>query len=79
MGVLPDPAIVEEGWEPRFVADSARHREAAALYAELGFEVLSVGLQPADFGPECDGCAGGCPEYSMLYTRRRPAPVPGGE
>ena len=78
MGVLPDPAILADGWEPRFVADAARHREAAALYADLGFEVLSIALQLADFGAECGGCAAGCPEFSMLYTRRRPVPVPGG-
>ncbi|MBI2899155.1 MAG: hypothetical protein HYY17_03160 [Planctomycetes bacterium] len=67
----PDPAILAQGWEHRFLADPARAQEAADLYRSLGLEVLERPVKPSDFGPQCAACAAvACRSYVMIYTRR---------
>ncbi|MDP3773606.1 MAG: hypothetical protein Q8Q85_05000 [Gemmatimonadales bacterium] len=76
---MPPP---DAGWERRFVADPARTREAAEIYAGAGFEVRSVPARPGDQagGAMRDGCetcwlaqAFG---FQVIYTRQ---PGPGGQ
>lgn len=67
-----DPELVARGWEPRFVSDQRRAKEAEELYAELGFEVRA---EPAGEGPLGDACrecfaAATCNPQVLVYTRR---------
>ncbi len=67
----PDPRLVAEGWERRFTAEPARAREAAQLYAELGFDVRVEMMSPAEAGPACGDCGlAVCRAYVTIYTRR---------
>lgn len=77
---VPEPRVVpvrrggdleSSGWERRFEADDSRVAELTELYSSLGYEVMTVGLDPEAFGPECTGCAlTACQRYVVLYTRR---------
>lgn len=60
----------KQGWEKRFTLEEPRLSEMAALYQELGFEVL---LEPLDLSSEeCTTCfAGDASRYKTLYTRPR--------
>lgn len=68
--MAPDPARIAEGWEHRFVAAGERVDEMAALYRELGFEVVTdpVGGEGMDEG--CSACFAGQVRYRAIYTRR---------
>jgi hypothetical protein len=78
-------ALSLEGWERRFVADPARAREAAEVYAAAGFEVHAVPARPEDLAG--DRLRDGCETcwlaqsfgFQVIYTRRpKAAPVPRG-
>ena len=72
ISVQPDPALLEDGWERRQLADPDRAKEAVELYESLGFEVLAKELTEADFGDACKTCAvAGCNGYVMIYTRKK--------
>ncbi len=69
--VRPDPELLAEGWEYRFVADAQRAAEAVQLYAELGYEVRVVSAQPADWNEECEGCQlVALLDFQTIYTRK---------
>ena len=58
-------------WAP----DRARAEEAVALYREMGFEVATDPVKPADLDPGCADCALiAAMGFQMVYTRR-----PGGD
>lgn len=73
-GLEPDPALVAEGWERRFIADTQRADEAMELYRSLGYEVRGVPLRREDIGPDCDDCQlVMLLNFTTIYTRKKPA------
>lgn len=73
--LAPDPARIAEGWERRFLAEDARAREMAALYAELGYEVCVDPFRPADLPGACESCGLlSVLALKTVYTRRRKQP-----
>ena len=71
----PDPALVAEGWELRFIADAHRVAEMTQLYRELGFEVRTesmAGLEDDDrLDPDCASCvAASILQFRAIYVRR---------
>jgi hypothetical protein len=70
--VLGAPALEAAGWEQRTVTDPTRIGELEELYASIGFETMTTGLDPQSFGEACNDCAvTACPTYIALFTRRR--------
>ena len=70
---LPDPELVAEGWERRYLADPERAREAMELYPALGFEVKAHPVRVEDFHDDCGDCRSVlCRTYVVIYTRRPP-------
>lgn len=68
----PDPALVADGWERRFTADSQRAEEAIELYAKLGYEVRAEYLRPDEITDECEGCHSlAVLEFKTIYTRKK--------
>ncbi len=69
--VLSGPALASQGWQQRTVSDPARIGELEQLYASLGFETKTTGLDPASFGTACTSCAeSACSNYIALFTRK---------
>ena len=69
---LPNPRLVEEGWERRFMADPECARESTEMYQSLGFEVLSEPVLPAELSEVCTDCqVAVCRLYVTLYTRKK--------
>jgi hypothetical protein len=68
----PDPELVAQGWERRFMADPKQVEEATRLYSELGFEVRTERVLPSELSDLCGSCAlATCHAYVTLYTRKR--------
>jgi hypothetical protein len=68
----PDPALVADGWERRFTADSQRAAEAIELYTKLGYEVRVESLRPQEITNECEGCHSlAALEFKTIYTRKK--------
>ena len=68
----PDPALVAEGWERRFMTDAQRAEEAIKLYSDMGYEVLSVPVQPQELSDDCDGCRVVVMfRFQTIYTRKK--------
>jgi len=68
----PDPALVAEGWEPRFIADARQTKEATELYEELGFEVRAEPVPIEDMGEDCSDCqALILLQFKTIYTRKK--------
>ena len=68
----PDPALVADGWERRFTADSQRAAEAIELYTKLGYEVRVESLRPEEITGECEGCRSlAAREFQTIYTRKK--------
>jgi len=68
----PDPRLVAQGWERRFMADSARTAEATRLYTELGFEVHIAPIKSTELSTACGDCRlATCHTYVTVYTRKR--------
>jgi hypothetical protein len=70
-GLSPDPELITEGWELRFVADSNRAQEAIAIYKDLGYEVRSEKTLTEGLKEECEGCRSAICEFYMIYTRKK--------
>jgi hypothetical protein len=67
----PDPCLVAQGWERRFIADPVRAREATAVYRSLGFEVHTEPLTPTALGTQCRDCQlVACHTYVTIYIRK---------
>lgn len=72
-GFEPDPALLAEGWQFRFVADSLRAEESAQLYREVGFEVRSEMVRGRQIADACTSCQLVVAlRFQALYTRERP-------
>jgi hypothetical protein len=68
----PNPALVAEGWQPRFIADARQTKEATELYEELGFEVRAEPVPVEDMGDECSDCqALILLQFKTIYTRKK--------
>jgi len=68
----PDPELVAQGWERRFMADPIRAREAIHLYTELGYEVCTKTIKPEELSTVCGNCRlAVCRAYVTIYTRKR--------
>ena len=73
----PDPALLAQGWERRFMADPSQAKEAERLYSELGFEVRTESIKPFELSELCGSCGlATCRAYVTIYTRR-PTPLGG--
>lgn len=67
----PDPQLAAEGWERRFMADTARLAEYVELYTSLGYEVRAEKVRPDEIGEECGDCRLLiCRQFVTLYTRK---------
>jgi hypothetical protein len=70
-GFQPDPALLADGWEFRFVADGRRAEEMAALYREVGFDVTAVAVHGAQIAEACTACRlVTALQFQAVYTRR---------
>lgn len=68
----PDPRLIAEGWQRRFVADGHRAQEAIELYVELGYEVHAEPIHLEDLPEACEGCRlAVLLEFKTIYTRKR--------
>lgn len=68
--ILRTPQLVEGGWKQRTVTDPSRIGELEELYASLGFETTTTGLDPSSFSDACTTCAvTACSVYVALFTR----------
>ena len=68
----PDPALVAEGWQPRFIADARQTKEATELYQELGFEVRVEPVPVKDMGDDCSDCQVLILlQFKTIYTRKK--------
>ena len=68
----PDPALVAEGWERRFMADGQRLKEYTELYESMGYEVRAEKVKPEEISDQCAGCRLLiCRQFLTLYTRRK--------
>jgi hypothetical protein len=70
--ILRAPDLAADGWEQRTVTDPGRITELEELYASLGFETHTAGLDPSSFSEACTSCAvTACTAYVALFTRKR--------
>ena len=67
----PDPQLLAEGWERRFIADVRRGEEMMKLYRDLGFEVRAEPVKPEEVGDECADCQLLALQFRTIYTRKR--------
>ncbi len=69
----PDPRLVAEGWERRFMADPQRAREAEEMFTAMGFEVRLEPVRRDEFAAACRDCAlsAECLNYVTVYVRKR--------
>ena len=72
LDLLPDPDLVAQGWQRRFMADPVRAKESIDLYQSLGFEVRTEPIKPSELGEECADCQlVVCFSYVTIYTRKK--------
>lgn len=70
--IEPDPVLIADGWKLRFTGDSRRVQEAVDLYSEVGFEVRTVPVEPAQLSEECEGCQlVAALHFQTIYIRQR--------
>ena len=70
--IRPDPELIADGWERRFVADARRAEETMELYEQLGFEVRAEPAQAEELGDDCDDCQLLLLlQFKTIYTRKR--------
>ncbi len=68
----PDPELLAQGWERRFMADSMRAEETTRLYEELGFEVRKEPVIASELSDVCSDCGlVACKTYMTIYTRKQ--------
>jgi len=70
----PDPDLLAQGWQARFMTDRARVKELAALYEELGLDVHVASVNPTDLREECGDCQLATQFFVILYTRDNAQP-----
>ena len=67
----PDPELITQGWELRFIADVRMARDAIDTYSELGYEVRLEPVNTDDLKDECNGCKAIFQQFKVLYTRKK--------
>ena len=68
----PDPALLAEGWERRFIADGRRAKEMIDLYTELGYEVHVEPVHAEEFDDDCQDCGLiAVLKFGTIYTRKK--------
>jgi len=68
----PDPQLVAEGWERRFMTSAGRLAEYTELYTALGCEVRAEPIRPVEVDQECRDCVLVLHRQIVtLYTRKR--------
>jgi hypothetical protein len=68
----PNPELVAQGWQPRFIGDARQIKEATELYEELGFEVRAEPVPVEDMGDECSDCQVLILlQFKTIYTRKK--------
>ncbi len=67
----PDPKLVAEGWERRFIADAKRAQDAVEMYGEMGHEVRLEPVNATGLSEACNGCLTAFAQFRVVYTRRR--------
>lgn len=68
----PDPKLVAEGWERRFMTQRGRLAEYTDLYGSLGFDVRAEPVRSDEVDPECNDCRLILfRQIVTLYTRKR--------
>jgi hypothetical protein len=68
----PNPELVAQGWERRFMADPDRAEETTRLYEELGFEVRKEPVKTSELSDICSDCGlVACKTYVTIYTRKQ--------
>jgi hypothetical protein len=66
----PDPRLVAQGWQRRFMADGRRAVEAMDLYRELGYEVRAEPVGTEEVADECGDCQLLMAlRFTTIYTR----------
>ena len=70
----PDPKLVAEGWERRFMTSVTRLTEYVELYTSLSYEVRSEPVRSDEIDPECNDCRLILHQQIVtIYTRKRSA------
>ncbi len=70
--IRPDPELIADGWERRFVADARGAEEAMELYERLGFEVRAEPAQAEELADDCDDCQLLLMfQFKTVYTRKK--------
>ena len=68
----PDPKLVAEGWERRFMTQRGRLSEYADLYSSLCFDVRAEPVRSDEVEPGCNDCRLILfQQIVTLYTRPR--------
>ena len=69
--VRGDQALIDAGWQRRYLAEPAKAVEASVMYESLGFEVICAPPEPTQFSDDCGECRdAACKSYLLIYTRR---------
>ncbi len=67
-----EQALVDAGWQRRFVTDKTRAQEAIMIFSELGFDVHICQPTPANFEQKCSSCSSAhCTELFLILTRKQ--------
>ena len=70
--IRPDPELIADGWERRFVADAGCAEEAMELYEQLGFEVRAEPAQAEQLADDCEDCQLLLMfQFKTVYTRKQ--------
>jgi hypothetical protein len=67
----PNPNLLAEGWERRFIADARMARDAVEMYRELGYEVRLEPVTADELKDECSGCKALIQQFKVVYTKKK--------
>ncbi|MDZ7343188.1 MAG: hypothetical protein ONA90_01605 [candidate division KSB1 bacterium] len=67
----PDPKLIAEGWERRFIADAKRAQDAIEMYGELGYDVRLAPVNATALSEACSGCLIAFTQFRAVYTRKK--------
>lgn len=69
--IRPNPELITQGWQRRFVSDARRTPEMVSMYEELGFEVHLEQVRATEFSDECEDCRMlALLNFTTIYTRK---------
>lgn len=71
LDLSPNPKLLSQGWDRRFMVGPDRVDETNQLYRELGYEVLNEPVIPSELNEICKACQTlACSDYVVIYTRK---------